>query len=1273
MGDDYSFMHSTGVTQMEESSQELADLRAYLEHLVNRFENDLMTFSGTGLPLQASDRTALPLSQYQPIPDCESGFGRVCPEKLEATRELEYGPCSQVDIELLEHWSGSPNSEPLLIVGPFGSGKSVLVAAFALRLGQKALRAIEQGQSPLRVPWPVRLRDWKGYKKAKWSRTFRNFIYKSATLLLRNDNEETNSVALSRRTFDLAFARGQLILLFDGFDELPEHYLAGMEPAVAPTRENTFKAIQQCHLHSKYLLTARPGSTEGHIQTEFPESNRLVLGELTQLDVLDHVRREFGNDPETFTRAKSALTTSHPSIAKLLRRPLFLATWCNFLRTSYGIPLTNLQELMTELLVQCFDARHESVTLEDGEVLELLPELEALLFVFAARGFGAAISWQELLVEFRKHRTLSHAARLRRICNIARGAGFLVRRGAAQWYAVKVPVTEYLAASRLTTLTAGELEDRKRFIHIFQRWVWLPNMHDTLDIVFAILGSGNVNQRALADGLVLWLTQVSGADAFQGRHHFQDVYDDRNRYFVVSAVRWAAQLQASEETLTKILHLVTKLDFRSDLIEHFGRLDIKGVCSQRLAELWINHLVNIRANATPAVAPDINPSWILSGEVCIGIQKVAGWTRAEDAKRYLERLVARLFAGDDDGAELDRHTIAGICSQLEEEAALDLLDDLAKKICESAHAKNHSCVETLEFLSKFIAHYIRDDKISSRIITWMDSETADGYPILFAAQRVVESDAYNFIEYCMKSYKKNERNEASEIAAAAAWHLPEDQAVKLIGILSAAMNEATIDRPFIFQNAFADAAGRLPRNQAMNMIKQWTQQCAAGNTSYEGTLWHAIVNAASHVEEWEALGLIADVLIPLWNKTPDSGERYWISSAVVEAAKQVPESAIVGMVEELFFATPNPIPEGELAIAQIARRLSKEAAYEAVQRWLPAAGDIDSFEFDRRIEATTAAIQRIGPDRVVGVLDQLIATWRATVDQCRDEEWRRDDEWLDLIRETALRGRDYEVLEAVFSRLQPEKQLSDIAEQVATQSTTHAVITAGQQGENNVGQIERRQIQLRRRRDSRLLLDEHLSLAPEVVKRLISDDPIRSEPADRGAECEPEEIGPPRARPGREVQKQIVAAIEELVRRFASHLDKLGRETFLLPEAARLLADFKIADRRYTDPALSRIARHDYKMKLEHPGKHGQTVFSRRQLEEFALIHWTNRLVKSAKKSNRNLERMPPEADIGICQGCFDRRIREGAPIKLCSTCLKCCLDALRSNGVNVEHLEKWT
>ena len=1005
------------------SDVEMSQFRQYLQRLIDQLGTDLMALSGTGIELPEANRVTLMLQQHQPMEDRERGFSHIGSEGEGAvgphTERVALTP--ERDLELLEKWSKTQR-KPLLILAPFGSGKSVLLAAFAVSLARQGLKQINENQFPLRVPWPVRLRSWPQYRNDHPKAKFRDFTWASAaSLLCLEEGEETLPLAV----FDRLLNGGWLVPLFDGFDELPdEYFVKGLDPADAPSRKNVLQAMRKCCNGCGFVLSSRPGSVANATVAGFSETDQHILNELSPRDMQAYIHKRFGGQPQLLKRAERALTKPRPNVANLLRRPLFLASWCDLVRPDADPP-SRVTNLMTELVIRCFDGRRQELRLNPDELREILPELESLLFHFASAGFGTVVAESEIKERLEAEPGGLKMERLAAIRGLAVAAGFLVEIGATQWYAIKVPVTEFLAAQHLVRLAGGTAEELQRLIHTFQRWVWVLELHDALDMLFAMLGEGSKKEGELAEGFIEWLCKVSAAESSRNLQASALACDDLARPFVFAAIRWISLLERRSELCKGAFEtLGNVLPKERNILKQLEKV-------LRSSE-WYQEMVPPCMSLLIAAyhAPDAGDKrdWIeaieaaadcVSGDRAVEIvqQLIAAHhvTEAKDKWVWLRAIrKAAGCVGDTRAAEIVERWIA----------AHHLAEKVDKKAWREAANEAARCVgdtQAAEIIQRWItAHHaaggkdkrvwmqaiskaagrVREDQAAEIVQQLLaayhtvkaGNKTAWIEAIHMAAGRVHENQAVEIVQQLISAYhavKPGDKGDWSGAIGAAAQRVSEDRTTEIVQRWIAADNAATVEDKAAWRAALSEVAKHVGEDRAAEITQQLIAIYAAktgDSSSLDKAIWNAAkrvgeTRAAEFIRQWIAAYHVADV----------GDKDAWIR-AISGAVERVNKVQAAEIVPQLFAARHKAKATEKEAwisvIRETAEHVSEDQAAKIVQQWIAAYHVADVGDKDAWTGAIWAAAKRVHEDQAAEIVQQLIAA-RHKVEATDEEAWIR--------------------------------------------------------------------------------------------------------------------------------------------------------------------------------------------------------------------------------------------------------------------------------------------
>lgn len=640
---------------MPRTSIDRAALREYAQRLIDFLGPDLSRLSGTGTQIRSENRVGLALHE---APANETAFSET---RFAGTPHGEVSPRSAAEAEVLEEWLKRADARPLVIVAPFGMGKSVLLASFAVTLARRlktnlARRRIDR----LFVPLPVRLPSWIDFTAAKNDRIpFLQFMLASQQILSPN----STSGFLDWRQFEELRRRGWLLPLFDGFDELPGYY----DSAGSLSRRSVLQDIGDTCGHF-YCLATRPGAAE---EIRGREYQRHEIRELDSTDVVSFAAKQFDMTGAALDAAR--LYDGLPAhVQTLLRRPLFLGAWCEVAsRRDLDTPKTN-GAIMTMLVRRCFDKRRRITRITHATFYKRLTQLGHLLTIFALKGFRP-IDADAVKRELRDSDVIDDERAMHRLIALAIAVGFVVRLPDDTLFAYKIPVTEFLVGRYLALDVAQHPDKPRRLLTTFQRFLWRPELHDILDHTFDVLWHGSAEQMKWASLLIAWLTNVSRSrSASNDPAQVGANADDFVNPFVWTAVRWlslASQLPLDSTPSDFVTDCIaTALKVRPDPSRYDARCRIPltnlTVCEHAIDSAWARR----RECATTS---DVNTSEVHEDPIPIGglhhphivlallDSLTSRWVRAVDSKEkdflnwtigrvagYLERQAADKFVGN---------------------------------------------------------------------------------------------------------------------------------------------------------------------------------------------------------------------------------------------------------------------------------------------------------------------------------------------------------------------------------------------------------------------------------------------------------------------------------------------------------------------------------------------------------------------------------------------------------------------------------------------------
>lgn len=534
-------------------------LRAYAARIKHLFSY-MGKLSGTGLEIRREFHSSIYLEEIQSDGDENNSYD---PAKNRRAGVKRLSELPTPELELLSRWSAdSPSS--LLLLAPFGSGKSVVLETFAYSMADTlAHDAIypEGGLPPL-VPLPIRLRGWNWQN----NESFERYLWRSQQTFEGVGDDGT----LTFEQVQALRISGRLVILLDGFDELPADYDSddGSSPryAVHCAIRSILKPLRgnPCHV----LVTSRPGT--GIERDWLIGARKHSLKELDWDEMGTYVRRWFNLEDDDETSAPTvALHEAYSTISGLLSRPLFLAIWCEeFARNQTRLP-ENMDRFMECLVLKAFDPqrikqwisrrtihrrRFSNYPFDREEMLRLLPQLGALLHILSERGFTSKLPLVDFVDSARRSVPELDENRVAWLLFLVERAGLLIRVGDTRVSAIKVPVAEFLIGKYLSSLARGSDANVRQLVQVFRRWVWLPEFHDVLVFSLESLRTGRPAEIQLANDCCGWLLNVAEACPLHtvGKGHGSPSafgQDDLVRPFAYLALRLGANQRRSIDAI----------------------------------------------------------------------------------------------------------------------------------------------------------------------------------------------------------------------------------------------------------------------------------------------------------------------------------------------------------------------------------------------------------------------------------------------------------------------------------------------------------------------------------------------------------------------------------------------------------------------------------------------------------------------------------------------------------------------------------------------------
>ena len=307
---------------------------------------NLNLFAGTGVPASPETHIAAILSNTS----------------LEGLRESRDNSSPLSERQVLDDWLLS-KAGPLLVLAPFGTGKSVLLRSFTIMLAER-LRRLDHDPNDLQVPVPVRLREWVRSRAAHRRERAMDLWIRFLLEAVRDFTADPEVMTLTYDAFIAIKRRGSLVLLLDGFDELPA--VSGTDND-ATSRSEVLELIRP--FAPQFILTSRNYyEAERDRMFSAQAGNILKLRELERPQILDYVHRYFAREEDARARESAVATLDSPSTAleDFLTRPLFLAAWCEQVPRDGSRPTTSVGDVMLGLFRGAIRQRQHTLAAESG-------------------------------------------------------------------------------------------------------------------------------------------------------------------------------------------------------------------------------------------------------------------------------------------------------------------------------------------------------------------------------------------------------------------------------------------------------------------------------------------------------------------------------------------------------------------------------------------------------------------------------------------------------------------------------------------------------------------------------------------------------------------------------------------------------------------------------------------------------------------------------------------------------------------------------------------
>ena len=442
-------------------------------------------------------------------------------------------------VRFFDAWIAKPDEEvnPLLLLAPFGCGKSVALGQFTLTLARGLKKWCESvvdrrhklprtdgARATEKIPWvpfPVRLRSWCERRKVdpwKYMTDHAQADLDPHNTLVHLTNTELNTLRNGRR----------LLPLFDGFDELPDCERRPEGGTVWAPRAELINALVTNRWYGRrHVLSSRPGHG---VETDNRYTENAVqyqLSDLTQEEAERFIRAKLTRLPHGgLDWAMKHYERAMPAISELFRRPLFLAAWCADAASAYRVGRdlpTTLCGLMDAMLRYVLDYRlADHRPTDDASYSDLLEEvlenrhvLGAVLAIHADRGFALQVNkpWKSEFVDLYRTAIPGDGKSYKRYEQFSIKTGLMTRHFNGT-LAHKIPIVEYLVGCFYAWLAGGDPADsigprHRQLATAFQRRFWWPDHDEVWLYAFDLMWSGDASQQTLAGRLVEWVLNLS--------------------------------------------------------------------------------------------------------------------------------------------------------------------------------------------------------------------------------------------------------------------------------------------------------------------------------------------------------------------------------------------------------------------------------------------------------------------------------------------------------------------------------------------------------------------------------------------------------------------------------------------------------------------------------------------------------------------------------------------------------------------------------------------
>jgi hypothetical protein len=965
---------------------------------------------------------------------------------------------------LLAEWRKEEFRKPLLIVAPAGSGKSCLIESVALQMANDLLDEDLWPQSDL---WPIGV-------------PFLISMSKMANVpldeYLQKGEEATTGreATLSRSLLNELRRNGRLVPLIDGFDEVPNAQGA---------LELSLKTWA-----GGFALTTRPGYGERRIVSD--TTRQRTLQELTVKQANAYVRAYFaerqcvGNSSERIVKLFNHAWRTH--FGRLLRRPLYLKAWCDFVSEENGkrVP-ASLGDLAHLMFHRTLEARHLFSDLPLGDKHAAIgnfidwfgrlalhcdkSEFEADPETLLRRGLIGEDS--QKLIRLGKSLLFE---------DVATRCGFLIYSGNHTYQIPKVPLVEYLIGKYLANDAFRNPTSPQILIEMFRNWIWRPDRHDILDYAFdALWNSREGRESPWAAALLNWAKEVTRCDSPDEKCRKPHVNDDWAHPFANSMLRWRL-LQATpkdemvDDDVTIFVQSVRRL-IKSGCWGGMRRDQL--ITCQAAIALIVDKMIEqyYRAGRDEAA----RENWLDA------IRTAAACIRQEEAPELVHRWMQRHNEVCEDD-EVDVPWITALCeaaAQVPEESARDLVVQWMRLHDEDSGFT--AAKRAWALVIESAARRIREDEAAQTVTAWIG---------------------------CFDLAREHEFSRWAWLKAigAGATRLSERSSAELVATFMAKYDEPTghIFRESRWLDAIEAAAARAGKETVGDLINQWMKgfDQAAGNEDVQEAFQRAICGAVRRSREEDAPDLISHFM-KRHDEVHESSPIAWEWRKVIEVtAGRVPENDAARLIREWMVRhdeTRTTDLAWYMAIRGGSGHVSEEDAADLVAHWMDrndAASGREGIETTWRW-AIEAAAGRVPDDAACA----LILQWISRYDDPRGHEVLQSAcraaiyGAADRVREDgALPSSKAEVMEVCNALLSWKAKEPHLAFKVAANSRSLAIISLGHDAPSVSETKRAREVLFKAVLRKDQVLDEGLVVVPPLVRAALVEKELTAleEPTD---------------------------------------------------------------------------------------------------------------------------------------------------------------------------------